>query len=94
MSNSIGNMAFKKLLFDFDNLAKKEEGRTPKNNDKISPSYDFEEQSQGDDDSESIPLIVGYSAFVDQQVLKNAYEVGFDRIFETPLSVPKIKEML
>jgi len=37
------------------------------------------------------PLIIGYSAFVDKSVVKNAKEAGFDMILESPLTVAKIK---
>jgi len=38
------------------------------------------------------PLFVGYSAFVDESVIRHSREAGFDLVLETPLSVPKIKD--
>ena len=42
--------------------------------------------------SDKGPIIVGYSAYVDDTVQQGANEAGFDLVVETPLSVPKIKE--
>jgi len=37
---------------------------------------------------------VGYSAFVDNSVIKSTQEAGFDLVIETPLTVSKIKELV
>mmetsp|Transcript_14332 Transcript_14332/g.24397 ORF Transcript_14332/g.24397 Transcript_14332/m.24397 type:complete len:139 (+) Transcript_14332:1-417(+) len=41
-----------------------------------------------------IPLLIAYSALIDESVVRSAVRSGFDVIIEAPLSVEKIKSLI
>jgi len=38
--------------------------------------------------------MVGYSAYVDDSIIRETTEAGFDLVIETPLTVSKIRELV